>query len=407
MTDFTKHFRMNEQDAIAYARQKLDLFAPDEELVCNEIGDGNINYVFRVQDASGQRSVIIKHADVHIRTSKGAISVDRNRIEAEVLQRQGELAPGLVPQVFLYDPVMCCLVMEDLRDYDNMRYALIDHKTFSTFAQDITTFLAQTLLRTSDAVLPPKEKKELVKSYINPSLCDISERLVYTEPYTNLSGRNVLFEPNSAFLTQQLYEDEALRLEAAKLKNQFESKAQALIHGDLHTGSIFVREGSTMVLDPEFAFFGPIGYDVGNVVANLLFAWANASVTIGDAAERQAFLQWLEASITQVIDLFKEKAMHILETKVQDALFQTPGYALWYLEDILSDTAGVAGLELNRRIIGTAKVKDITGIQDPEKRAWAERVCVLAAKEFIFGRYDRFKQGGDYIQAIHRAAAQA
>lgn len=56
------------------------------------------------------------------------------------------------------------------------------------------------------------------------------------------------------------------------------TNAQALLHGDLHTGSVFVRKDSTKVIDPEFAFYGPMGYNVGNVMANLMFAWVNADV---------------------------------------------------------------------------------------------------------------------------------
>ena len=33
------------------------------------------------------------------------------------------------------------------------------------------------------------------------------------------------------------------------------TNAQALLHGDLHTGSVFVRDDSTKVIDPEFAFY--------------------------------------------------------------------------------------------------------------------------------------------------------
>ena len=42
---------------------------------------------------------------------------------------------------------------------------------------------------------------------------------------------------------------------------------EALIHGDLHTGSIMVTESETRVIDPEFAFYGPMGFDVGAVSA--------------------------------------------------------------------------------------------------------------------------------------------
>ena len=57
-----------------------------------------------------------------------------------------------------------------------------------------------------------------------------------------------------------------MKLEVAKLKEGFLTHAQALIHGDLHTGSIMVTEEDTKVIDPEFAFYGPIGFDIGAVI---------------------------------------------------------------------------------------------------------------------------------------------
>ena len=73
-------------------------------------------------------------------------------------------------------------------------------------------------------------------------------------------------------MKKELYEDAALKLAVAKIKFEFMNNAQALIHGDLHTGSIFVKQDSTRVFDPEFAFYGPMGYDVGNVVAPIFIA---------------------------------------------------------------------------------------------------------------------------------------
>ena len=402
MGKFDQHFKMDEADAIEYIREKLDFFPEGSQLICREIGDGNINYVFRVMDEKTGKSVIIKHADTMTRSTGGQVSTDRNRIEAEILKKEKELAPEFVPEVYLYDPVMCCLIMEDLKDYGNMRYELISHHTFSTFADDITTFMANTLIGTTDIVLTPAEKKKFVKNFINPTLCRITESLVYTEPYLNLLGKNVLNPDNELFFIKELYEDQELHLEVAKLKESFKGKAQALIHGDLHTGSIFVKEGSTMVLDPEFACYGPIGYDVGNVAANLLFAWANAEVTMEEGTEKQQFHQWLEKTISDVIDLFKSKAEKIMQSQCTEPMARVDGFVDWYLSDILSDTAGVAGLELNRRIVGSAKVKDIAGIKDRKNREMAEKICVLTAKELIMKRESNFFRGCDYVEAVRR-----
>ncbi|KAK8966466.1 Methylthioribose kinase 1 [Platanthera guangdongensis] len=50
----------------------------------------------------------------------------------------------------------------------------------------------------------------------------------------------------------------------------FRERSQALIHGDLHTGSIMVTTESTQVIDPEFAFYVPMGFYIGEFVGNLI-----------------------------------------------------------------------------------------------------------------------------------------
>ncbi len=80
---------------------------------------------------------------------------------------------------------MACCSMEDLSDHVIMRRALIEHKKFPLFVDHITTFMVNTLLLTTDVVMGHKEKKALVANYINPELCEITEDLVYTEPFTD------------------------------------------------------------------------------------------------------------------------------------------------------------------------------------------------------------------------------
>ena len=49
--------------------------------------------------------------------------------------------------------------------------------------------------------------------------------------------------------------------------------SEAFLHGDLHTGSLMCTTESTLVIDPEFAFAGPMGFDVGSFLANLMFSF--------------------------------------------------------------------------------------------------------------------------------------
>lgn len=401
MTRFGRYFLMNTEDVTAYVKEKLDLFSSGADLTCREIGDGNLNYVFRVWDKNGNQSVIVKQAGDELRISKDFhISTDRNRIEVEMLKLEQTLCPGLVPRVYLVDPVMKCYAMEDLSDHQVMRTALLDHEIFPHFAEDITTFLARTLLLTTDRMMDSKEKKRLVQKFINPELCaDITETLVYTEPYIDNLSRNIVLEENRDFVRTALYEDKALHLEVAKLKYDFMNNAQALVHGDLHTGSIFIRQGSTKVMDPEFAFFGPMGYDIGNIVANMIFAWANGDATLPEGPEKTEYLGWVEETIGDIIELFKKKYDEIFDAGVSEPMSGTKGYKEYFLDTVLRDTAGVVGVELIRRTVGLAQVKDLTTIEDLKKRIKAERMVLGAAKEFI-GKRENFKTGVQFVNCF-------
>jgi 5-methylthioribose kinase len=403
MPVYDEYFLMKEGDVADYVAAKApDFFKRPLKLSVKEIGDGNLNYVFRVVNKTDGRSIIVKQAGVALRISaEMKISTDRNRIESEILLLQDRYAGGLVPKLYQYDTVMCACLMEDLSDYRLMRYALMEHKTFPHFAEDITDYMVNTLLNTTDVVMEHKAKKELVKRFINPELCEITEDLVYTEPYNNNKKRNIVTPENLDFVKKELYGDKRLHLEAAKLKFEFMNNAQALLHGDLHTGSIFVKDdgagAATKVFDPEFAFYGPIGYDVGNVIANLFFAWHN-----GNAARKTAFCDWILTTAVSVLDLFKQKFLDGFVKNVTDPMAKTEGFAEYYLASIVSDTAACTGLELIRRTVGMAQVKDITTIADREKRIVAERANILCAKDCILNR-SSFSRGQDFVDSLERA----
>lgn len=405
MLDFNEYFLMSTDDVPKYVQSKLSYFDENEELTCTEIGDGNINYVFRVSNKNG-KSIIVKQAGLETRIKPDlGVSTDRGRIESEILKIQNSYAVGLVPEIYLYDSTMCTMIMQDMVGHTMMRTGLLNHEIYPNFADHVTTFMANCLVRTSDIVMDHKDKKKLVGSFINPDLCAITEDLVYTEPYTDCFGRNHVFPPNSEFIKKELYNDNTLRLEAAKLKFEFMNNAQALIHGDLHTGSVFINKEHTYFFDPEFAFYGPMGYDIGNIIANLFFAWANGDAVIEDKTEKSRFCNWCINSISDIIDMFTVKFNAVYNEYVTDIMAKTTGFKEWYLNGILSDTAGVAGIESIRRIVGMANVKDITSIEDEKKRVRAERIIISLAKDYIIHR-NSFKSGDDYRRAIKIAVSK-
>ena len=401
MDRFSEHFRMDEEAIKVYVAEKLKLFENIEDIKVSEIGDGNINYVFRAEDIKSKKSVVIKQADKLLRSSGRPLDVDRNRIEAEVLKFYGEVASDYVPKIYHYDEVMCALTMEDISEYENLRHGLMKKKIYTNFAEDITTFMVNTLISTMDIVMNPWKKKEDVKKYINIELCDITEKLVFTDPYTNHFGTNIVLDESREFVKKEIYDDEELVFEAGKLKYKFMNNPQSLLHGDLHSGSIFVTESKTKVIDPEFAFYGPIGYDLGNVVGNLFFSYIHSDIVMSDEAEKRAYLNYLETTIAEIVDKFTEKFVSAYDEKVIDPMAKNPLYKKWMIASILEDAAGMAGTEVIRRTIGDSKVKEIESIESIEARVYMDKFLILLGKSLIKDRY-KIKTGKDYVALIDK-----
>lgn len=405
MSKFDEKFLMNSDEVIEYVLEKTDLFNDSSNLKCIEFGDGNVNYIFKICDEKTNKSFILKQAGDTARASaEFKFSPDRNRTEAKMLKLQGQLAKDSTPEIYHVDTLMNCFIMEDLSAYKILRNSLLDHEKIEGFSETISTYLVNALIMTTDIVMNHKEKRILNQDYVNPVLCDITKDVVYTEPLTNYLGRNSIFPPIKSWVEKEYYKDDKLKLEVAKIKYEFMNNAQALIHGDLHTGSIFVKDNSIKVIDPEFAFYGPIGHDVGNLIAHLIFAWVNANANIEDIDKKLDYKKYLENTIMDIIDLFKEKFKQAFCENNNDPSAHVEGFIDWYLENILQNISGVAGIEISRRLLGIveAKIADIETITDEKARIKAEKISLSLAKELIINRQD-IKSGIDFIARLKRA----
>lgn len=376
MKNFSEFFLMNTEDVKRYAVEVLHRFEPDEETECVEIGDGNINYVFKIWSRRDGHSVIVKQADRLLRSSGRPLDIYRNKIEAAILQLESELAPGYVPEVYYYDETMSATSMEDVSAYGNLRKELAADRVYPHISENISAFMADTLLPTTDLVIDAEEKKKRVKFYTNPELCKITEDLVLTEPYYNYKNRNIITPGNEEFVREHLYEDEALHTEVGKLRLNFMNNAQALMHGDLHSGSIFANETGLKVLDPEFAFYGPMGYDIGNVIGNLFFSWANKAFTRPDDPAAQQAIEALARLIAETYDLTREKLEKKYDELVAFPLYRTAAFKKYYLDSVMADSLGYAGTEIVRRTVGDSKVMEVSSVSDLSQRVPMERALV-------------------------------
>jgi len=395
---------LTEQEAVEYVRSLPGIFSEGAELTSHEIGDGNLNLVFHIREEGAGKSVIVKQALPYARVvgESWPLTLDRARIESEALAIQYKLVPNLVPKVYHYDKELALTVMEDLSDHVIMRKGLIAGNRYPLFAKHIGQFLAHTLFYTSDLGAHPYEKKASVASFINPELCKITEDLVFTDPYEDAPTNN--FNPLIREDVEAIWQNAPLKKEIAVLKYGFLTRAEALLHGDLHTGSIFVTENSTKVIDPEFAYYGPIGFDIGAVIANLLLNYAAQHGLQPDEKERKAYREYLLETVENVWNEFATQFVHLWHTNAVERSAHVAGFWQEYVGNVLQDAVGYAGCKVLRRVIGLAGVADLNTIADDSLRAEAERLALAIGQALILER-SSVKEAADITAIVRKAVS--
>ncbi|MCA6925279.1 MULTISPECIES: S-methyl-5-thioribose kinase [Pectobacterium] len=369
-------------DAVEYARQYGGVSQPQTLVAAEEIGDGNLNLVFKIKDEAGVSRVIVKQALPYVRCvgESWPLTLDRARIEAETLLTHARFCPQHTVTVLYHDPELAVMVQEDLSDHRIWRSELVNGADYPQAAAQLGEYLAQTLFHTSDFYQHPHEKKAAVSQFTNPELCQITEDLFFTDPYID-HERNQF----DAALTPDvlaLRDDRALKLAVAGLKHGFLSKAEALLHGDIHSGSIFVAEGRLKAIDAEFGFYGPIGFDAGTAIGNLLLNYCGLPGLLAPreaAAGRERRLE----DIRTLWQTFSARFLALSESESRDPALAESGYAALFLQQVWRDAVGYCGTELIRRTIGLAHVADLDSIQETEARLACQRHAISLGRTLV------------------------
>lgn len=344
-----------------------------------EVGDGNLNLVF-VVETSGAEGLVLKQSLPYVRVDPAwPVTPERNGFEANALAVHGAVAPEFVPALYDVDNERHILAVEDLSDHQVWRTALNEGVRHEGAGADLGRYLARVAFGTSVFGLAPAEHKAAVVRSVNPELCRITEDLVFTEPYIQHEHNSVRpdNEPDVAAYAQDL----EVRAAIGVAKLTFMTHAEALIHGDLHTGSVLVRAAtpaaprSTKAFDSEFAFYGPVGFDMGALWGNYLLAAARA-VALGNGGQAT----WILAQATETWDAFEEEFRLLWPDRV-DVLAFEDGTLETFLGKVRGDAAAAAGAKAARRIIGFSKVSDIETL--PEDLAVAAARSVLHAARHL------------------------
>jgi 5-methylthioribose kinase len=360
-----------------------------------EVGDGNLNLVFIVKGPRG--GVAVKQALPFVRLvgESWPLPLSRAHFEHLALTRQGELAPGLVPAVLHYDEALALTVMELLEPHIILRRGLIEGRIYPRFAGDIASFQARTLFFTSDLALAAAEKKSRLAEFAgNHALCKITEDLIFTDPY-RLAEQNRWTRPYLDAIAAEFRADLDLHVAISRLKLKFLSSAEAMIHGDLHTGSVMVTQDDTRVIDPEFVFYGPMGFDIGAMLANLVMNFLAGEGHEKTPGERAGHGEWVldatralwEGFRARFLELWRKEARgdayppNLFPGELGAARLEIEREA--YMDRLFADAVGFTGAKIIRRILGLAHNIDFEWIADEARRATCEARALRLARALL------------------------
>jgi 5-methylthioribose kinase len=119
--------------------------------------------------------------------------------------------------------------------------------------------------------------------------------------------------------------DGLLKAAAPAMKLTFLCHAEALVHGDLHSGSIMATADDVRVIDPGCAFFGPMGFDVGALIGNLILACLSQSGHEDEKGGRDGYRAWILRQIIDVRTLFSARFVEPWSTEAR----ATPSPPSW------------------------------------------------------------------------------
>lgn len=406
--NYKKLDKLTVLDYILDVNSVMSYFGEDE-LQADEIGDGNLNYVYKISSIQdSQKALILKQAVPYLRCVGEEFALSRERMSYEIraLQKFYSIFPSFVPKVHHVNEAMSLVVMEYLDSYTIMRKGLIERTEYKKFSEQISTFMAATLFYTSSLHLSSSEKRALVDRFnSNVELCKLSEDFVFSFAFMEHETNNKERVEDSKE-AKKLFLDMELKEKILELKYKFMTQSDALLHGDLHTGSIMINETRACIIDPEFAFVGPFGFDIGVLLANFVSSYVYHSVVSRD----DEYKEWLLLGIKEFLAKFQTKFLDFWSESKNSALLiegyldsiTLEAYKRKFVKDILRDSVGFAGCEAARRVYGVAGVEEIRGIKDNLLREKAEEMVLKIAREFLM-RYKTIQNCDEILEILRDA----
>ncbi|KDD73613.1 hypothetical protein H632_c2003p0, partial [Helicosporidium sp. ATCC 50920] len=287
---------------------------------------------------------------------------------------------------------------------------------------EVALFLARAHAKTSRFVVGEEAVwRRLLRTFANPDMVELSDKVIFREPLELACPHN-RHSRALADLVARMRSDEHVKAAVRTLRGLFLDRPQALLHGDLHTGSVMFdpvdelagassappspmhgapppeRPARTWIMDQEFAFMGPVAFDLGKWVGNLLLAawgvWARGrgrgpadapdASPVSDANSLEACIRRTACAFwEQYVEEFLSIALGSNSQHTGLESLALKAECLAFLDGVQRQALGFAGIVMVRRLVGVAHVADMDSIPDDRDRDCAELAALTQGVELL------------------------
>ena len=274
----SKKMELNRDNIRHYLRQRyaeIGFFDPDTALSFEEIGDGNLNFVYRVFDATRpERSLVLKQAPPYIKIlgPNYPLPPERLTYESRALAIYNRLASGTVPAQHYFDSENAVIAMADLRGYHLLRDELIAGHVNSTISEKIGRFMgvvhSQTHVENLDLETANMYREDFANTVMQAITADYVFTLPYTEHETNFYTEGL--EPH----VKRLKTDEVFLQQTSAPKSDLRQRtARYNARRPSIPGVLWCKAIRRRLLIPNSPFTGPLDLTLGCTGANHLLAY--------------------------------------------------------------------------------------------------------------------------------------
>jgi 5-methylthioribose kinase len=308
----------------------------DKVIALEKPGEGNMNFLVRVQTESG--SIIVKQSRPWVeKYPQIDAPVERVFVEATFYEtlKQHHFFDRFVPGLIGFDAKNLLVAMEDLGEGTD--FTFLYHKGSSLSASERKS-LIEFISHLHNSPFSTRSFPD------NADLKKLNHIHIFEYPYLRNNGFDLdTVQDGLQELSLKYKDNELLKRTVNAIGKLYLRTGRALVHGDYYPGSWLKTKSGVKIIDPEFSHYGYPEFDMGIMIAHLLMSRVSGSqirdmtqdYVISEGFDTTLCMQFCGAEIMRRIiglaqlplDMSLDERAHMLE-RAEQMILQPRGHLL-------------------------------------------------------------------------------